>query len=156
MVNRVRRATALEAAGGGVISAGAMISGAHQEPGDGPASRLASVGARIAAAEKEAGREAGSVRLIAVSKTFGPEAIRSAAAAGQADFGENRMQEAMAKWPPLVAERPDIRLHLIGPFEDHVPHDVAERISVSENRGKSSWPVMPTLAAKRSFSSRGT
>ena len=100
-----------------------MTPGAHQDPGDGPASRLASVAGRIAAAENEAGRQAGSVRLIAVSKTFGADEIRSVAAAGQTDFGENRMQEAVGKWPPLLAEQPDIRLHLIGPMQSNKVRD---------------------------------
>ena len=73
----------------------------------------------IAAAETEARRAAGSTTLIAVSKTFGPDDIRPVLEAGQRDFGENRVQEAMAKWPALKAEFPDIRLHLIGPLQSN-------------------------------------
>lgn len=85
--------------------------------------RLAEVRGRIAAAEKAAGRPAGSVRLIAVSKTFGEDAIRPLIAAGQRAFGENRVQEAKAKWPSLRAEFPDIELHLIGPLQSNKARD---------------------------------
>lgn len=84
---------------------------------------LAEVRERVAAAEKEAGRAAGSVRLIAVSKTFDAEAIRPVIAAGQRVFGENRVQEAAGKWPGLKAETPDIELHLIGPLQSNKAHD---------------------------------
>lgn len=73
----------------------------------------------IAAAEAEAKRPAGSTTLIAVSKTFEADAIRPVLEAGQRDFGENRVQEAMAKWPALKSEFPDIRLHLIGPLQSN-------------------------------------
>jgi pyridoxal phosphate enzyme (YggS family) len=59
----------------------------------------------------------GSVRLIAVSKTFEAPAIRPVIAAGQRVFGENRVQEAMGKWPALMA--PGIELHLIGPLQSN-------------------------------------
>jgi pyridoxal phosphate enzyme (YggS family) len=81
--------------------------------------RLADVRARIAAAERAAGRPAGSVRLIAVSKTFAAEAIEPLIAAGQGVFGENRVQEAKAKWPALRATHPGIELHLIGPLQSN-------------------------------------
>jgi hypothetical protein len=81
--------------------------------------RLAELRERIAAAEKASGRLPGSVRLIAVSKTFGAEAIRPLIEAGHRVFGENRVQEAKAKWPPLRAEFPDIELHLIGPLQSN-------------------------------------
>jgi pyridoxal phosphate enzyme (YggS family) len=83
----------------------------------GIAERLAAVKARIAAAGTAAGRPAGSVTLIAVSKTVAEEGVRAALAAGQRTFGENRVQEAKAKWPALRAEHPDIALHLIGPLQ---------------------------------------
>lgn len=57
--------------------------------------------------------------LIAVSKTFGPEAITPLVEAGQRQFGENRVQEAMAKWPALKARHADIVLHLIGPLQSN-------------------------------------
>ena len=59
------------------------------------------------------------ITLIAVSKTFDAEAIESVIAAGQKVFGENRVQEAKAKWPALKAAHPDIELHLIGPLQSN-------------------------------------
>ena len=81
--------------------------------------RLAEVRQRIAGAEKVARRAAGSVRLIAVSKTFEADAIRPVIAAGQRDFGENRVQEAQGKWPALKAETAGLTLHLIGPLQSN-------------------------------------
>lgn len=78
---------------------------------------LAAVKARIATAAREAGREPGEVTLVAVSKTHPPSAIGHAIAAGQRVFGENRVQEAFAKWPALKMAHPDVRLHLIGPLQ---------------------------------------
>ena len=75
--------------------------------------------ARVAAACREAGRDPASVRLIAVSKTFEAADIRPVIAAGQRDFGENRVQEAQAKWPALRDETPGIALHLIGPLQSN-------------------------------------
>jgi PLP dependent protein len=79
--------------------------------------RLQDVKARIAAAARQAGRDPAAITLIAVSKTFGPEAIEPVLAAGARVFGENRVQEAERKWPPLRARYPDLRLHLIGPLQ---------------------------------------
>lgn len=81
--------------------------------------RLKRVKDEIIAAAKEANREAHSVELIAVSKTFEADAIRPVIAAGQRIFGENRVQEAERKWPPLKSEFPDLRLHLIGPLQSN-------------------------------------
>jgi len=81
---------------------------------------------RIAAAEREAGRDAGSVTLVAVSKTFEADAIRPVIEAGQRVFGENRVQEAQAKWPALKQEFPDIELHLIGPLQSNKVRDAVE------------------------------
>lgn len=72
---------------------------------------------RIAAAETAAGRAAGAVRLIAVSKTQTPDRIRPVLDAGHRTFGENRVQEAEGRWPPLRAELGRIDLHLIGPLQ---------------------------------------
>jgi PLP dependent protein len=82
-------------------------------------SRLAAVRQDIAQACREAGREPGSVALVAVSKTFGVDAIVPVIAAGQRLFGENRVQEAKAKWPALLARHPGIELHLIGPLQSN-------------------------------------
>ncbi|MEX0696494.1 MAG: YggS family pyridoxal phosphate-dependent enzyme [Dongiaceae bacterium] len=81
--------------------------------------RLAEVRNRVAASAKASGRPADSVRLIAVSKTFGEDAIRPLVAGGQRVFGENRVQEAKAKWPALKAEAVDLELHLIGPLQSN-------------------------------------
>jgi len=83
------------------------------------ASGLAHVRSEIARACREANRDAAEVTLIAVSKTFGPEAIEPVIAAGQRVFGENRVQEAKAKWPPLMAKHSGIELHLIGPLQSN-------------------------------------
>ena len=81
--------------------------------------RLNAVKENIARAEADAGRAAGSVTLVAVSKTFAADAIRPVIEAGQRVFGENRVQEAQSKWPGLKAEQPDIELHLIGPLQSN-------------------------------------
>ncbi len=80
---------------------------------------LAAVRADIARACKDAGRDPAGVTLIAVSKTFGPEAIEPVIAAGQKVFGENRVQEAKAKWPALQARHPGLALHMIGSLQSN-------------------------------------
>ena len=90
---------------------------AHPPPADFN-TNLALTAARIDAALKEAARTA-PVEIVAVSKTQTPETIRLALAAGQRTFGENRVQEATAKWPVLKAEFPDIQLRLIGPLQSN-------------------------------------
>ncbi len=85
--------------------------------------RLAGVQQRIAAAARAVKRDPASVRLVAVTKTFGPEAILAALEAGQRRFGENRVQEAKAKWPALRQRFPDIELHLIGPLQSNKAKD---------------------------------
>ncbi len=82
-------------------------------------SGLETVRAEIARACRDAARAPASVTLVAVSKTFGPERIAPVIAAGQRVFGENRVQEAKAKWPALLAEHAGISLHLIGPLQSN-------------------------------------
>ncbi|MBY4608683.1 YggS family pyridoxal phosphate-dependent enzyme [Rhizobium sp. 9T] len=94
--------------------------------------RLNDVRLRIAAGERQAGRPAGSVRLVAVSKTFEAEAIRPAIEAGQRIFGENRVQESQGKWPALKAENPDVELHLIGPLQSNKAADAVALFDVIE------------------------
>ena len=77
---------------------------------------LAAVEQEILHACSDAKRDRASVTLIAVSKTFTAEAITPVIAAGQRVFGENRVQEAKAKWPGLTASYPGLALHLIGPL----------------------------------------
>jgi len=81
--------------------------------------RLAAVEARIAAAAQAAGRDAGAITLIAVSKTFDQQAIEPVLDAGQRVFGENRVQEASAKWPALRARFTETELHLIGALQSN-------------------------------------
>ncbi|MFD2184401.1 YggS family pyridoxal phosphate-dependent enzyme [Rhodoplanes azumiensis] len=83
------------------------------------ADRLAVVQAGVAAACREAGRDAATVTLVAVSKTFPAEAIEPVIAAGQRVFGENRVQEAKAKWPALRERHPGVALHMIGPLQSN-------------------------------------
>src|SRR5438270_127894 len=83
------------------------------------ADRLAEVRRRIAQACAEAKRDPAGVTLVAVSKTFGAEAVEPVIAAGQRVFGENRVQEAKAKWPALRELQPDLALHLIGPLQSN-------------------------------------
>lgn len=81
--------------------------------------RLKRIKDEIVAAATAANRDTKSVELIAVSKTFDAEAIRPVIMAGQRIFGENRVQEAERKWPPLRSEFPDVKLHLIGPLQSN-------------------------------------
>jgi pyridoxal phosphate enzyme (YggS family) len=83
------------------------------------AAALAAVQAEIAAACRDSNRDPASVTLIAVSKTFGADAIEPAIAAGQRVFGENRVQETKAKWPDIRARYDGLSLHLIGPLQSN-------------------------------------
>src|SRR6202049_4771046 len=80
---------------------------------------LATVREEIAKACRNAGRDAATVTLVAVSKTFGADAIEPVIAAGQRIFGENRVQEATAKWPPLTARHSSLQLHLVGSLQSN-------------------------------------
>jgi pyridoxal phosphate enzyme (YggS family) len=82
-------------------------------------SPLAKVRAEIARACADARRDPASVTLVAISKTFGAEAIEPVVAAGQRVFGENRVQEAKAKWPAFKERYPGIELHLVGPLQSN-------------------------------------
>jgi hypothetical protein len=81
--------------------------------------RLAAVRGEIAEACRAAGRDPAGVTLIAVTKTFEAAAIEPVLVAGQTVFGENRVQEAKAKWPPLLQRFPGRGLHLIGPLQSN-------------------------------------
>ncbi len=94
--------------------------------------RLNDVLSRIRDAEAGANRAAGSVSLVAVSKTFDAEAIRPVMEAGQRVFGENRVQEAQGKWPQLRAGTSDIELHLIGPLQSNKAADAVALFDVIE------------------------
>jgi PLP dependent protein len=80
---------------------------------------IGSVREDIASACRDAGRDPATVTLVAVSKTFAAEAIVPVIASGQRIFGENRVQEANAKWPPLIGQYPGLELHLIGPLQSN-------------------------------------
>jgi PLP dependent protein len=80
---------------------------------------IATVREDIASACRDAGRDPATVALVAVSKTFAAEAIVPVIATGQRIFGENRVQEAKSKWPPLIGQYPGLELHLIGPLQSN-------------------------------------
>ena len=94
--------------------------------------RLAGVRANIEKARQAAGRAAGAVTLVAVSKTFLADDIRPVIAAGQRVFGENRVQEAAAKWPALREEFTDIELRLIGPLQSNKAKEAVALFDVIE------------------------
>jgi pyridoxal phosphate enzyme (YggS family) len=97
-----------------------------------PAENLASVVARIEAARKAAVAPAAETHLVAVAKSHGPERIIPVLEAGHRMFGENRVQEAKAKWPPLRDRFPDIELHLIGPLQTNKVRDALDLFDVIE------------------------
>ncbi|MGU3399664.1 YggS family pyridoxal phosphate-dependent enzyme [Brucellaceae bacterium D45D] len=93
---------------------------------------LDAVRKRITDAEKEARRPSGAVTLVAVSKTHDADAISPVLEAGQRIFGENRVQEAMAKWPTLRETYSGIELHLIGPLQSNKAADAVALFDVIE------------------------
>ncbi|MGG5812586.1 YggS family pyridoxal phosphate-dependent enzyme [Falsiroseomonas sp. CW058] len=105
------------------------------------AANLAAVKARIAEACRRAGRDPASVTLVAVSKTHPAAAVEAALAAGQAVFGENRVQEAGAKFPALRPAHPALRLHLIGALQTNKARDAVRVADVIESLDR------PKLAA---------
>jgi PLP dependent protein len=104
---------------------------------DGAEARLAAINSLIG----------GAAKLIAVSKTFAAEEVEPVLAAGQRDFGENRVQEAQRKWPQLREKYPDVRLHLIGPLQSNKVRDALQLFDVihSVDRDK----LAAALAAAR-------
>lgn len=96
------------------------------------AKNLRTVKDKICQAAREAGRKERDVVLVAVSKTFGWEEIMPVIEAGQRVFGENRVQEAQAKWPSLKQDFPDIELHLIGPLQSNKAKDAVALFDVIE------------------------
>ena len=96
------------------------------------AANLASVRGRVDNAARAAGRAAGAVALVAVSKTQPGGAVRAALAAGQRLFGENRVQEALDKFPALRGEFPDLALHLIGPLQTNKVREAVAHFDVIE------------------------
>ena len=86
---------------------------------DPAADPLAELRARIAAAAKVARRETADITLVAISKTQPVEAVHGLIVRGQRVFGENRVQEAQAKWPALREANPDVALHLVGQLQSN-------------------------------------
>lgn len=116
--------------------------------------RLEQVRARIAAACQTAQRPAGSVQLLAVSKTFGADAVQQAYDAGQRAFGENYIQEALAKIEALAALRTQLQWHLIGPIQSNKSRPVAEnfdwvhsvdRLKIAQRLSDQRPPQLPPL-----------
>jgi pyridoxal phosphate enzyme (YggS family) len=84
---------------------------------------LSAVRQQISSACREAGRDPATVTLVAVSKTFDADAIVPVITGGQRVFGENRVQEAKAKWPALCEQYPGVELHMIGPLQSNKARD---------------------------------
>src|SRR6476469_9536013 len=103
-----------------------------------PAERRSQIVERIAAAAKLARREPDDVQLIAVSKTRSADEIEPLIAAGQRDFGESRVQEALAKWPALLDRYPDVRLHAIGRLQSNKADDVVRLFDTIHSVDRSS------------------
>jgi len=106
---------------------------------------FAAVHGAIERACRDAGRDPTTVTLVAVSKTFDADAIEPVIAAGQRVFGENRVQEAKAKWPALVAHHSGLELHLVGSLQSNKAKDAVamfgaihsvDRASLAEAIGK--------------------
>jgi pyridoxal phosphate enzyme (YggS family) len=108
---------------------------------------------RIARAAAAAGRDPGTITVLAVSKTFGPEAVRAAHALGQRAFGENYVQEAVAKMA-ATADLPGLQWHLIGPLQSNKANDAAarfawvesvDRLGIAERLSRARPAAMPPL-----------
>ena len=108
---------------------------------------LATILARIALARKAAIRPAPATHLVSVSKTVAETGIREALAAGQRRFGENRVQEAAAKFPALKADYPDLELHLIGPLQSNKAKEAMAQFDVIETLDRPK--LADALAAER-------
>jgi pyridoxal phosphate enzyme (YggS family) len=91
-----------------------------------PVAALREIRSRIDIAAKAANRDPASITLVAVSKTYGVDLILPVIESGQRIFGENRVQEAKTKWPPIQARVPGLKLHLIGPLQSNKVKDAVE------------------------------
>jgi len=110
------------------------------------AANLADVRTRIAKAAEQAGRRASEITLVAVGKTHDAQTIAAAIAAGQNVFGENRVQEAKAKFPALKAAHPALELHLIGPLQSNKARDAVALFDAIHTLDRES--LADTLAAE--------
>jgi len=108
----------------------AMTGDGHDQAG--AAERLNDVLARIREAARACGRSPDEITLVAVSKTHSSDRIASVIAAGHRVFGENRVQEALAKYPDLKANHPDLKLHLIGPLQTNKAREAVRLFDVIE------------------------
>jgi hypothetical protein len=106
----------------------------------------------MAAAARAAGRDPSGITLVAVAKTHAAERIALALAAGQRVFGENRVQEAAAKWPALKQAWPDVELHLIGPLQTNKARDAVALFDVIESLDRPK--LAQVLAAEMARSGR--
>jgi hypothetical protein len=113
------------------------------------AGNLARIRARIADAAVKAGRAPAEVTLVAVSKTHPADAVRAALAAGQAVFGENRVQEAAGKFPGLRADHPELRLHLIGGLQTNKAREAVRLADVIESLDRPSLLEAIAAAAQK-------
>lgn len=102
-------------------------------PAENAAERLDIISTRIAKAVARFDPGARKVQLVAVSKTFSADDVRPLLLAGQRVFGENRVQEAQAKWPGLRQDYPDTELHLIGPLQTNKVKDAVKLFDVIES-----------------------
>ena len=116
------------------------------------AQNLGDILARIDAARKAAIKPAPATKLVAVSKTVDEAAIHEALAAGQRLFGENRVQEALGKFPALKSDHPDLELHLIGPLQTNKVKEAAGLFDVIQTLDRAR--LADALAAERQKSGR--
>ncbi len=114
------------------------------------ASRLLEIRQSIAAAATLAGRNPVEITLIAVSKGRAAEEIEPLIAAGQRDFGENRIKETLAKWPPLTERYPDVRLHEIGRLQSNKAGDALGLFSAIHSLDRESLLDALVAAAEKS------
>lgn len=110
---------------------------------------LASIRQRITTASHQAGRPEGSTTLIAVSKFHPQSAVLEALQAGQRYFGENRVQEAAAKFPDLKKDWPDLRLHLIGTLQSNKAIEACQLADVIESLDRPSLSKALEKAAQK-------
>ena len=103
-----------------------------------PADRLAQIRDEIAKASGLAGRDAAEIQLIAVTKGRSTQEIEPLIAAGHRDFGESRVQEALAKWPPLLARHSELRLHAIGRLQSNKSAEAVQLFDVIHSLDRAS------------------